>query len=108
MMLRIAELRDARGWTQEELGQRANLAGATISRIETGKLTKSLQRLQRIAEALDVSVIDLFELSEADQLRTEMFRLLAKLEPEDQDAALRILRRMAGDDAAVEAVSTAQ
>ncbi len=55
LRLRIRELRDAKGWSQEELARRAQVRQATISNFERGK-TRSvdLDVLDRIATALRV------------------------------------------------------
>ncbi len=55
LRLRIRELREAKGWSQDELAQRAHVRQATISNFERGK-TRSvdLDVLDRIATALRV------------------------------------------------------
>jgi transcriptional regulator with XRE-family HTH domain len=53
--LRIRELREARGWSQAELAERAGVRQATISTLETGKARRLLDVLERIAEALEVA-----------------------------------------------------
>jgi transcriptional regulator with XRE-family HTH domain len=60
---RIRSLRQALGWSLDALGERANLSPSTISRIETGKRTISLDVLLPLARALQ---IDLDSLLEAD------------------------------------------
>jgi HTH-type transcriptional regulator/antitoxin HipB len=54
---KIKTLREARGWTQQELARRARVRQASISELETGKkgdTTGSI--LRRLAGALLVSV----------------------------------------------------
>ena len=55
LTLRIRELREALGWTQAELGRRANVRQATISAIENEQ-TKGVDFdvLERLAHALGV------------------------------------------------------
>ncbi len=55
LRLRIRELREAKGWSQDELARRAHVRQATISNFERGK-TRSvdLDVLDRIATALRV------------------------------------------------------
>ena len=53
--VRLRELRDARGWTQGELAERAGVTRATVSRIEGGKVASlDLQVFEKLANALDV------------------------------------------------------
>lgn len=56
----IATLRRAKGWTQEFLAEKSGLSVRTIQRLESGDDT-SLDTLRLVAEALDVSVSELFE-----------------------------------------------
>ncbi len=53
--VRLRELRDARGWTQLELADRAGVTRATVSRIEGGKVASlDLEVFDKLAKALDV------------------------------------------------------
>jgi transcriptional regulator with XRE-family HTH domain len=56
----IRKLRDEKGWNQTELGFRAGASPSIISLIENGKRNPSTATLAKIAEALDVDVVDLF------------------------------------------------
>lgn len=57
-MLRVAigTLREAKGWSQGELAERANVARATVNRLENGHPRSiDLVVLERLARALDVA-----------------------------------------------------
>ena len=54
--LRILTLRKMREWSQDELARRAGLQRTHISRIEQGKYAVTLETVQAIAEALDMTV----------------------------------------------------
>ena len=54
--LRILTLRNMREWSQDELARRAGLQRTHISRIEQGKYAVTLETVQAIAEALDMTV----------------------------------------------------
>ena len=54
--LRILTLRKMRGWSQDELARRSGLQRTHISRIEQGKYAVTLETIQAIAEALDMTV----------------------------------------------------
>ena len=60
---RLRTLRQSLGWSLDALAERANLSPSTISRIETGKRTISLDVLVPLARALH---IDLESLLDAD------------------------------------------
>lgn len=57
---RIAALRVERGLTQEMLAEKLDSAKSVVSRIETGAIVPSLNRLVEIADALGTDVGDLF------------------------------------------------
>lgn len=52
---RVAELRSARGWTQQVLAERAGLSVSTIAKIEQGG-TYRIATLVKVADVLDVSL----------------------------------------------------
>ncbi|MER7765200.1 XRE family transcriptional regulator [Streptomyces sp. NPDC097619] len=58
---RLRSLRTTLGYSLDELAERTNLSPSTISRVETGKRTLSLDVLVPLAQALQVSLDVLFE-----------------------------------------------
>jgi len=59
--LNLRRLREAKGLTQEGLGERAELDPTYISGIERGVRNPSVLSLVRVAKALKVTVADLCE-----------------------------------------------
>ena len=59
---RVREHREKRGWSQDELAQRAALSRAGVSAIETGRLVPSASAALSLASALGCRVEDLFRL----------------------------------------------
>lgn len=57
---RIAELRRAKGWTQERLATESGITVRTIQRLEAGN-DASLETISLVAKALDVQAGDLFK-----------------------------------------------
>lgn len=57
---RIRELRLASGLTQEEFADRCGFARTYMSRIETGGANPSLDAIKVLADALKVSLAELF------------------------------------------------
>jgi len=49
----VATVRMARGWTQRELAERADLTPSSISQVESGRLELTGATLKRVAEALE-------------------------------------------------------
>lgn len=56
---RIRELREARGWRQIDLAEKACIDRSYISGIENGRRNVSIDNVARMAQALDTSVAEL-------------------------------------------------
>jgi len=52
----VLDLRLKRGWTQQELAERAGTKQANISRLENARLNPSVDTLQKIARAFGVEL----------------------------------------------------
>lgn len=57
---RVRELRQRRGWTQEQLGQKAGKHWTYVGGIERGTRNPTITVVEAIAVALEVPVADLF------------------------------------------------
>lgn len=57
---RLRELRQARGLSQEELAFRAGLHRTYVSSAERGQRNVSLVNLEKLSEALEIEIADLF------------------------------------------------
>lgn len=53
---RLREIREAKGLTTTQMGERCGLSHSTISKVENGKWSVSLDILSKIAGALGCSV----------------------------------------------------
>ena len=58
---RVFQLRQQRGWSQEEFAHRAGLHRTYISSLERGQRNISLLNVQAIAEAFDITISQFFE-----------------------------------------------
>jgi transcriptional regulator with XRE-family HTH domain len=65
---RLRSLRNTLGLSLDELAARANLSASTISRIETGKRTISLDVLLPLARALQVDIDSLLDVRSDDDV----------------------------------------
>lgn len=55
-MNRIRTLREAQGWSQDDLGLRLNVKRAAISKYETGSISLSDETLGKLADVFSVSI----------------------------------------------------
>ncbi|WP_300615939.1 helix-turn-helix transcriptional regulator [Dokdonella sp.] len=58
---RLRELRDAKGWSQGELGEQLGVSRQTVNAIETGKYDPSLPLAFRIAKLFRKSIEAIFD-----------------------------------------------
>ncbi|GAA0818845.1 helix-turn-helix transcriptional regulator [Streptosporangium amethystogenes subsp. fukuiense] len=58
--IRVREVREQRGLTQETLGQMAEVDRKTINRIENGAYSPLLDHVFKISDALQISAAELF------------------------------------------------
>lgn len=97
MALRIKELREAKGWTQDDLARRANISRSHISMIESEARPVNTLKLSAIAAALDVTPEELFvsgdEDSDSDYWR--IAKIMRDLSAEDRSAIVRIAESLA-------------
>lgn len=53
--------RMAKGWSQDELAERANVSNKTVVDIERGKVRPKFRTIQRLCAALDVQPVQVRE-----------------------------------------------
>lgn len=76
---RVIELRQEAGWTQERLAEEAGVGLRTVQRLEAGQDASS-ETLTLVADALRVSVRDLFESIDDDDLGSRVESLEGRVE----------------------------
>lgn len=91
---RLRELRDARGLTQEQLGEKAGISWHFVSSIERGRKGATTDTLAKLAALLDVTLSELF-LGVDKPLPKETKRLETALAGKSPDAQRHILRILA-------------
>lgn len=64
--LKIKFERIKRNWTQEELGFRAELNKGTNWKIETNRVSPNVDTLEKIANALEMTFIELVDTSKVE------------------------------------------
>lgn len=61
---KVRFLREARGWSQEEMAERVGLSVHGYSKIERGETQLNLSRLRQICEVLNYDMLELMTLGE--------------------------------------------
>lgn len=95
---RIRSLRIQKGWTQQELGEKADINYKFLGEIERGQQNPSFVILAKIANALGVDLPELFrfehEISDRKEIETRITQILKKLPAEDLSRTLLVLRAL--------------
>jgi transcriptional regulator with XRE-family HTH domain len=71
---RIRELRKSRGWSQEKLGELADLHPTYIGGIERGERNVALENLSQLAAAFGLTLSQLFDYQKAGSSKREILR----------------------------------
>ena len=95
---RLRGLRKGRGWTQQELGERAELSFKYLGAIERGGENPSLRVVGQLARALEVEPRDLFEFEHEETrpaaLKRQLNRLLKEADASKLQQAVKLMRAL--------------
>ena len=92
---RIKEIRKARGLTQEKLAEMIDVEQKHVSRIESGKNFPTIDRLEKMAAALNVPMMvffDFLHLEEVDEGVVNLEAMLMELDGNLRKIAYRLIR----------------
>lgn len=92
---RIREIRKARGYTQEQLAEMIDIEQKHVSRIESGKSFPTIDRLEKMAVALNVPLMGFFDflhLEEDDEGVVNLEAMLMELDGNSRKLAYRLIR----------------
>lgn len=92
--LKIKELRKQKKLTQEKLAELLNLDIGYISKLEVGRNFPTIGTLEKIANALDVELYELFQFSTPKELnfKTEIANIYDNLNKEKQYTLYRVAK----------------
>ena len=92
---RIQELRRGRGLSQDQLAEIVDVDTKHMSRVETGLSAPTVDRLEKIAGALNVELRSLFEFGHLDDREEQLVgieSMLKQLDENDLKTVFRIVR----------------
>ena len=94
---RIKELRNLKQLSQEELAHRANMHASHIGQIERGEKSPTIDSLEKIVNALDISLKELFSFDYVPSIVEDNFTekigsYLIKLNESQKHDVLKIVR----------------
>ncbi|MDR0827262.1 MAG: helix-turn-helix domain-containing protein [Desulfovibrio sp.] len=97
---RIRSLRMSRDLSQDSLAERAGMSMKHLGKIERGTVNASIQCLDDIAKALDMTVREILEVEHEqsrEALLVELIAYLPRLSLKDMQTIYRLVRILAGD-----------
>ena len=86
---RIRFLRNLKGWTQQKLGEQADVNYKFIGEIERGRQNASFEILVKIAAALEVDLPELFRFEQEELSRKEVERGIVNIGKSISDETLK-------------------
>lgn len=78
--LRVKELRELSDLTQEKLAAKAGISRNYISSIENGRYSPSIETLNKIAKALDVTVLQILD-NHVESMENRVSEEINRLQP---------------------------
>ena len=92
----LRAIRKAKGLTQDQLGERAGLSAKHIGEIERGKVSPTLEAIEKLANGLRVDLLvligdDASRMATRD-VRAEIGQVLDRLDGTQLRAVLRVVR----------------
>lgn len=92
----LTELRKARDLTQQQLAEQLHVSTAAVSKWERGKCLPDVTKLEALAQALDVSVLELLkcEVQEKELPRQELAEVCTQTASAVKKQTARTLRRI--------------
>ena len=94
---RLRGYRNQLGWSQERLAERANLHPTYIGQLERGEKNATLESVEKITSAMDVSLSQLFDkLGESgnDSIASKCYDLVASKTEAEQAQLYKMLLEM--------------
>ncbi|TXG84330.1 MAG: XRE family transcriptional regulator [Spirochaetes bacterium] len=58
--IQIQKIRELKGLSQQDLAAKCNFEKSNMSRLEAGKVNPTLSTLEKVATALEINIIELF------------------------------------------------
>ena len=93
---RIKELRKRKKLTQEQLGELVGIDYKQIGNIETGTYFTTMPTLEKIAHALDVEIVELFDFGH-NRKKEELLKEIGILLKEAEEDKIKCIYRIVKD-----------
>lgn len=89
MKLKLKELREKNGWTQDQVAERSGMSKSFYSEIESGKKAANSRRIAKFSEVFNVPAFELIDDTSIDAELLDHLRVLLDLPAQDRKAVIR-------------------
>ncbi len=92
---RIKELRERKKLSQEQLAEMVNMESRHISRIETGNSFTTIENINNIANALNVTISEIFNFNHKQErkiLENELINIIKNADNSELEQLYRIIK----------------
>jgi len=91
---RVRALRRAKDMTQEQVAERAGLSLQSVGEIERGRGNPTLVNIERLSEALNAELTELFDLGDVKMTKEQVLQELSTLLESASEEQVRALLTM--------------
>ena len=94
---RLRELRKSIGYTQEQLAEIVSIEPPNLSKIECGMHFPQPEKIEKIAEALQINISDLFEFEhfqEKELLKKSILNIIENFDLKKTELAYKIINNL--------------
>lgn len=91
---KIRALRKAKGWTQEELGEKSGVHYTYVGQVERAETNLSLDNIERLSNGLGVTPAELFAFSSSRSAVSQKQRLVLELTALLEEQSVKELERV--------------
>ncbi|BCS88178.1 helix-turn-helix domain-containing protein [Pseudodesulfovibrio sediminis] len=93
---RIRELRTAQNLSQDKLAERVGISGKYLGEVERGEGNVSVEKLEKITVALDVTIGSLLDNAHMED-RSDLIKDIGGMLDKAEDAEVRLVHRLVSD-----------
>jgi len=93
---RIRELRTSQSFSQDKLAELVGISGKYLGEVERGDGNVSIEKLEKIAEALDVTIGSLLDNAHMED-RADLIKDIGGMLDKADDAEVRLVHRLVSD-----------
>lgn len=92
--MRLKQLREEKGLSQNKLSTMAGLSQSYVRKLESGESKPTIETLNLLCEALNISIIDFLNYKDVSLRELEALHLIKNLSKDQIDGLIKLLKPM--------------